>query len=103
MNRGRIIRAKKKPPGRSWRLEPLLDAKHLSSRRPPAAKQRKVGKAESAQNLPASQAYLQRPAVGMDICHYVAHGFTILDRMLSVNVCFGKLIHTKCDPAHPGE
>jgi hypothetical protein len=89
VDRRRIARAKKKPPGRSWRLEPLLDAKHLSLRRPPAAKRRKVGKAESAQKLPASRAYARKLPVGMDICHRASHTFTICDQTLSVNVNFG--------------
>ena len=60
---------------------------HLVSRRPPAAKRRKVGKAESARNesLSGLQESLRRPPDGKDIGHRDAHCVTILHQTLAVN------------------
>src|ERR1700730_10088104 len=73
---------KKNHPGKEKASRKILEAltaiwhKHLASRRPPADKRRKFGKAESARNesLPGLQESLHRPPDGRDFCHRGAHG-----------------------------
>jgi len=85
MERGRIIRSKKKPPGGFLEARTAIRCKHLASRRPPAAKQRKIGKAGSARSHPGLRESLQRPPGGKDVCHCGSHDLTILYRKLPVN------------------
>ena len=84
MERGRIIRAKKKPPGGLLEARTAIRCKYLASRRPPAAKQRKIGKAGSARSHPGLRASL-RPPGRKDVCHCGAHDLTIPYRKLPVN------------------
>ena len=85
MERGRIIRSKKKPPGGFLEARTAIRCKHLASWRPPAAKQRKIGKAGSARSHPGLRESLQRPPGGKDVCHCGAHDLTIPYRKLPVN------------------
>ena len=62
-----------------------IRCKHLDSRRPPAAKQRKIGKAGTARSRPGLRASLQRPPGGKDVCDCSAHDLTISYRQVLVN------------------
>ena len=93
MECGRIIRAKKKPPGGILEARTAIRCKYLASRRPPAAKQGKIGKAGSARNHPGLRASLKRPRVErMSIIAAL-----IIDNPLSEAPCqrFGSIAQSK--------